>query len=291
MLSFSAVIAMEQRAPNLFVGPCFDSVIPRTFGGQVAAQALQSAQLFAAQTLGSDKLVESGHFYFVGPGDSSLPIEFRVELLRDGRSFDHYEVRGYQEGQLIVVLTALSHLTGELGPEHFTAMPQVPGPDDVAPGIAATPASSRALLEEWGEWDIRAVPSGSHTTPGFRYFWFRNRGDVVEPEPRARVANEAELHHRAALTYMSDMTLIHAALQATPGAKVQMASLDHTIWFHRPARVDQWLLYQQYSHSSGRATGLAEGKLYQHSGELVASVVQHGLLRTLRDGATAVPQR
>lgn len=276
MTAISQVLRLESIGNDRFTGPVVPSRIGRTFGGQLVAQALAAAQ----ETI-EGKQVHSVHAYFVGPGDSSAPVDIAVERLRDGRSFSNRQVRLTQSGRLLFVLTASFRVCGQVGPEHQDRMPDVPDPDEAAALGGGAPYSTRIILQEWNEWDIRLVPQDGRdpaaaetTGSGFRHVWFRNTSDVP--------ADPA--FHAAGLAYMSDMTLIRSALIEHQGDEVQLASLDHAIWYLRPPRIDEWLLYEQVSPFAHAGTGLAQGKLFSRSGELVAVVMQEGLMRTVRGG-------
>ncbi|EET76975.1 acyl-CoA thioesterase [Corynebacterium tuberculostearicum] len=274
MPSIREVLAVEEtKTADVFTGPAVESRIERTFGGQIAAQAVA-----AAQRTVSGKDIHSLHGYFVGPGDASQPIEIRVERIREGKSFANRQVRVYQGDVLLFTLMASFHRDRDRGPQHQDPAPEVPGPEEAARMGGGAPYSTRIILKEWEEWDIRLVPeegrdpvAAERTGAGYRYIWFRNTGRLPA----------GSSFHRAALTYMSDMTLIRSALIPHQGEKVQLASLDHAIWFLRPFRVDEWLLYEQVSPTASNATAVARGKIFTEQGELVALVNQEGLTRYL----------
>ena len=272
MASVAQAVDIERIGDDEFRGPAVPSLIARTFGGQTMAQALRAAQLTV-----DDKLAHSMHCYFVGPGDSSVPTTIRVERIRDGRSFAHRHVRVYQKDRMIFMLSAGFHASGDVGPEHQADMPQVPPPES----ITESPYSTRIILKEWEDWDVRLVPDATRdavaaetTGAGFRNIWFRNTGAMLADAPDPSL-------HQAALLYMSDMTLIRSALLPHQGEKIQLASLDHSLWFLRPARVDEWMLYSQSSPSAQTGTGLAQGKIFNQRGELLAVAMQEGLTRTM----------
>lgn len=272
MASVAQTVDIERIGDDEFRGPAVPSLIARTFGGQTMAQALRAAQLTV-----DDKLAHSMHCYFVGPGDSSAPTTIRVERIRDGRSFAHRHVRVYQKDRMIFMLSAGFHASGDVGPEHQAGMPQVPPPES----ITESPYSTRIILKEWEDWDVRLVPDASRddvaaetTGAGFRNIWFRNTGALLADAPDPSL-------HQAALLYMSDMTLIRSALLPHQGERIQLASLDHSLWFLRPVRVDEWMLYSQSSPSAQTGTGLAQGKIYNQRGELLAVAMQEGLTRTM----------
>ncbi|MDX6326662.1 MAG: acyl-CoA thioesterase [Nocardioidaceae bacterium] len=274
-----ALLDLETIDLNLFRGQQPNTQLQRVFGGQVAAQALVAA----ARTAPEDMPVHSMHSYFVRPGDTAVPIVYDVDRVRDGRSFSTRRVLARQHGRPIYGLTA-SFQVEEKGFEHQDAMPDAPTPEesfDVSAAMKATGSDRREeWLREWSALDLRHAgdsgPGGSlagRDHPSLVRYWIR----VSDRLP------DDDLVHRAALTYISDMTLLGATLvphglqPMSPG--VQAASLDHTVWFHRPYRADEWLLYDQVSPSAAGARGLALGRLFTQDGRLVASVAQEGLIR------------
>lgn len=275
MATVAQAVDLERIGDDEFRGPVVPSLITRTFGGQTMAQALRAAQLTV-----DDKCAHSMHCYFVGPGDSGAPTTIRVERIRDGRSFAHRHVRVFQNDRLIFMLSAGFQAAGDSGPEHQAEMPQVPPPES----IKDSPYSTRIILKEWEDWDVRLVPDADRdavaaetTGAGFRNIWFRNTGELL-------TAADQSLH-QSALLYMSDMTLIRTALLPHQGERIQLASLDHSLWFLRPVRVDEWMLYSQSSPSAQTGTGLAEGKIFNQRGELLAVAMQEGLTRILHPDA------
>jgi acyl-CoA thioesterase-2 len=227
--------------------------------------------------------VHSLHSYFLRPGDTAVPIVYDVERIRDGRSFSTRRVVARQHGRPIYYMTA-SFQKPEGGFEHQDAMPTVPGPDE-SPDMgemfrARSPESADEWLNEWSALELRYIgdsrpggvlPSDEH--PAQSKLWIRVSGKL-DDEP---------LTHQAAFTYASDMTLLGSTLVPhgvhISNPKMQSASLDHTIWFHRPFRADAWLLYDQVSPSASGARGLALGRLFTEDGTLVATVAQEGLIR------------
>ncbi len=274
-----ALLDLETIDLNLFRGTQPDTLLQRVFGGQVAAQALVAG----ARTVEPPRSVHSLHSYFLRPGDVSVPIVYDVERIRDGRSFSTRRVVARQHGRPLYFLTVSFQLPEE-GFEHQDAMPDVPSPADcrALPELfrERAPGQAERWLTEWGVLDLRLVadsrpgggmPSDEH--PARSRLWIRVGGRL----------DDEELTHRAAFTYASDMTLLAAALIphgldiASP--RVQSASLDHTVWFHRPFRADEWLLYDQVSPSATGARGFSLGRVFSEDGRLVASVAQEGLIR------------
>ncbi len=273
------LLDLETIDVNLFRGKQPDTMLQRVFGGQVAAHALVAA----SRTVDAAYEVHSLHSYFLRPGDTAVPILYDVEALRDGRSFAARRVVARQHGRPIYYLTA-SFQRPEEGFEHQDLMPEVPGPDDcLSLGEIFSRRSGRNSEEwnrEWAALDVRYagdsrpggnLPNDLH--PSRARLWIRVSGDL--PDDR--------MQHVAAFTYASDMTLLAAALVPhgvhISSPKVQSASLDHTIWFHRPFRADEWWLYDQVSPSAGGGRGLAIARVFSQDGRLVASVAQEGLIR------------
>jgi len=276
------LLDLETIDLNLFRGRQPNTQMQRVFGGQVAAQAMASA----ARTAPDEMSVHSLHSYFLRPGDTAVPIVYDVDRVRDGRSFATRRVLARQHGRPIYALTASFHVQEE-GFEHQDPMPDVPSPDesfDVSAAMSSERSSRREeWLREWSALDLRhagdskpgGVLEGGDQPSKVRY-WIR----VAEPLP------DEVLVHQAALTYISDMTLLGATLllhgEHPSSAGVQAASLDHTIWFHRPCRADEWLLYDQFSPSASGGRGLAWGRMFTQDGRLVASFAQEGLIRPRR---------
>lgn len=278
------LLELETLDANLFRGFQPDTERPRVFGGQVAAQALVAA----ASTTDPSYAAHSLHSYFLLPGDTSIPIIYDVERLRDGRSFATRRVIARQHGRPIYYQT-INFQRDEVGFDHQDVMPEVPGPEhglDLAQISRSRRRDAAGEDEHMGEWErewaaleIRALGTSARgLTPDPRHpaqsqLWMRIAGAV----------GDTPLHHLAAFTYASDMTLLASTLVPhgidfyTPG--MQVASLDHTIWFHRRFRADQWWLYDQVSPSASGGRGLAIGRVFTQDGTLVASVAQEGLIR------------
>lgn len=273
------ILDIEQIDTDIYRGPVVESELTRTFGGQVAAQALVAA----TRTVPGEYQVHSLHGYFVAPGKSDQPTVFLVDRMRDGRSFRARQVKAVQDGQTIFSMQASFHREGDTGIEHQDQMRPIPGPDDFEVDFKRMPVSSRALLNEWSDWDIRPVPPELYEqnplTSVEQVVWFRSRAQLPDDQT----------FHVCTLAYMSDMTLLQSSVSIHPGEKVQMASLDHAMWFTRPFRADEWLLYDQRSPSAGNGRALTHGRIFNQAGDLVAIVNQEGLTRTLREGGASVP--
>ena len=263
------LLDLERIELNLFRGRQPDTRMQRVFGGQVAAQALMAASLATPP----DYLVHSLHSYFLRPGDTAVPIVYDVESMREGRSFATRRVVARQHGRGIYFMTA-DFQRPEEGYDHQDPMPPVPGPEEcpgIAEVLARTAGRERAAWQrEWSALDVRVVDRTR--------LWIRVAGRLAEDQ----------VMHDAAFTYASDLTLLESTLVPhglhLGSEHIQPASLDHTIWFHRPLRADRWWLYDQYSPSTSGGRGLALARVFAEDGRLVASVAQEGLIRLRRAG-------
>jgi acyl-CoA thioesterase-2 len=270
---------IEDIDVNLFRGRQPDTELQRVFGGQVAAQAL----IAAARTTPAGFSVHALHSYFLRPGDTAVPIVYDVEALRDGRSFSTRRVVARQHGRPIY-LQSSSFQIAEEGFDHQDVMPEVADPDaglPLASIFGSRPDRHPGEWErEWAALDVRYLGNTQvggvgedPSRPARAQLWVRVDGRL----------SDDPLEHLAAFTYASDMTLIGAALVphgkyvSSPG--MQTASLDHTIWFHRPFRADEWWLFDQHSPSASGGRGLVLARVFTQSGELVATVAQEGLIR------------
>jgi acyl-CoA thioesterase II len=273
------ILDLEQIETTIFRGRSPDESLQRVFGGQVACQALVAA----GRTVPVDRPVHSLHAYFLRPGDPSRPIVYEVDLIRDGRSFTTRRVVGIQGGRAIFNLQASFQLV-ESGVEHSGPMPDAPDPESLptmGDRLREAQLGTESLWSKPRPIDVRYVedpPWIAHET-GHRarrqQVWLRANGTLPD-EP---------LLHVCAVTYASDLTLLDSVLLQhglswTTG-RVRGASLDHAMWFHRPFRADEWLLYDQESPSAAGARGLAMGNLWTQDGRLVVSVVQEGLVRVV----------
>jgi acyl-CoA thioesterase-2 len=273
------LLQLERLEENLFRGQSRDIGTKYVFGGQVLGQALSAAQ----RTVEDARHVHSLHAFFLRAGDIEAPIVYIVDRSRDGKSFSTRRVTAIQHGEQIFGLAA-SFQRDEPGVEHQSSMPEVPKPEELEP---PEPVSAEAMshvsakLQRWltlkGPFEFRHVYPRDEIKPPkrppYQHVWFR----LVD-----RIADDPVLH-RALLAYASDFHLIgtttfpHGISYLQPN--VQMASLDHAMWFHRPFRVDEWLLYSCDSPSAQGARGLARGLIYARDGRLVASTAQEGLIR------------
>lgn len=276
---FLGLLDLEPLEVNIYRGRNRDIGSGRVFGGQVLAQALVAAR----RTLEEPREPHSAHGYFILPGDVAAPIVYFVDRLRDGKSFTTRRVTAIQHGRAIFNL-AVSFQVAEKGFEHQTQMPDVPPPESLEPELELVrrvahriPAQVRSVYTQERPIDFRPVDPVDFFEPSPRepkkYVWLRAIGPVPEGESM----------HQAVLAYASDYGLLTSAL-LPHGLSLQMphlqaASLDHSLWFHRPFRVDEWLLYAMESPTAGGARGFTRGTIYTRDGELVASVAQEGLLR------------
>ena len=273
-----SLLDLEQIEVNLFRGVSPPHSSTRVFGGQVAAQALVAA----GRTVPQDREVHSLHAYFIRPGDPAVPIVYEAERVRDGRSFTTRRVLAIQHGEAIFSLSASFQLPQD-GLEHTEPEPlDVPGPETL-PDLAERARSGRGvgwLSEIPRPLDIRFVdepvwsPRRTGATDEPMRVWMRADGSL--PDDR--------LLHVCLLTYASDLTLLGSVIARHDirTGEVQMASLDHAMWFHRPFRADEWLLYECFSPTASGSRGLATGRFLTRDGTLVATTVQEGLVRLPR---------
>ena len=274
-----ALLDLEPLEVNIYRGQNRDLGSGRVFGGQVFAQALVAAR----RTVEGAREAHSVHGYFILAGDLRAPIVYFVDRLRDGHSFSTRRVTAIQHGQAIFNLSASFHVE-EPGIDHQSPMPEVPAPETLVPELQLIremadriPEALRPVLTQDRPIDLRPViPMDTfrpQVRPPVRHVWFRALGTL--PDDR--------LTHQAVLAYASDYGLLLTALQPhglsfrSPG--LQLASLDHALWLHRPFRADEWLLYCMDSPAAAGARGFVRGSIYTRSGQLVASVAQEGLLR------------
>ncbi|ANF30517.1 acyl-CoA thioesterase II [Leifsonia xyli] len=270
-----------RTSEDIFTGPSQWMPLGRVFGGQVLAQSIVAA----TRTVEPDRAIHSMHGYFLRPGDVNFPITFSVDRIHDGRSFSTRRTQAYQNGLPILSMIA-SFQTEDDGFEHQDAMPEgLPDPESLPSTATSLEDVRHPVAQYWASqrpFDMRHVTSPVYlSVEGERVahqsVWFRTIGDM--PDDPAL--------HRAALAYASDYTIMESVMRrhgiawATPGLKA--ASLDHAMWWHRPARVDEWLLYVQESPTAGGGRGLSNGRIFSRDGRLVASVAQEATIRLPRD--------
>jgi acyl-CoA thioesterase-2 len=278
-----ALLELEALEVNLFRGASRDIGAPQVFGGQVLGQALSAA----ARTVDTARVVHSLHAYFLRRGDCNAPIVYQVDRSLDGNSFSNRRVVAIQHGEQIFTMTASFQVSGE-GFDHQIEMPRVPGaqelsdytgpPPDV---LVRLPERLRRFFAQPRPFQFRMVQPIDYHAPRpeqpVRQIWFR---------AVARLPDD-EMLHRRLLAYVSDFflldttTLPHGTSFLRPS--LVMASIDHAMWFHRPLRVDEWLLYAMESPSASGARGFARASVFAGDGRLVASAAQEGLVRLAKE--------
>ena len=277
-----ATLDLERLEDNLFLGARGNEGWQRVFGGQVLGQALMAA----ARTVDAERSVHSLHGYFLLSGDPSRPIVYDVERIRDGSSFTTRRVKAIQHGRPIFSMSSSFH-KAEPGFDHQSEMAKVPPPEElpnpkdlIAGLIDALPQSMRSYWSRERPIDMRVVDLSRYLTRDkkvpLQHIWIRANGKLPD-DPAI---------HQAVLAYASDFTLLDTALIAHGkllfDGDVQLASLDHALWYHRPFRADEWLLYVQDSPNAYGARGFCRGSIFTRGGTLIASVVQEGLMRQRR---------
>jgi acyl-CoA thioesterase-2 len=276
------LLSLERTGPHAFRGRSKTFGRGRVFGGLVVGQALGAAQA----TVPDDRGVHSMHAYFMRPGRGDVPIEYTVDPIRDGRSFHTRRVVAAQGGEAILSLSA-SFAREEDGMDHHDPMPEAAPPEDLLNTGQLTakilhllpPGAREAIMSEW-PIETRPVtivnPMAPQKRPAHRQVWFK----ALSPLP------DDPMLHRCLLAYASDSHFLTTAMQPhgvswmTQG--LQVASLDHAMWFHRSFRLDEWLLYDVRSPSASGARGLVQGRFFDRDGRLVASTTQEGLIRDRR---------
>ena len=275
------LLELEQLEVNLFRGESRDVGAPQVFGGQVLGQALSAAAATVA-----DRVVHSLHAYFLRRGDCNAPIVYQVDRSLDGHSFSNRRVVAIQHGEQIFNMTA-SFQVGESGYDHQFEMPQVPPPEslpDPAPPAALLGKLPEKVQRFFGQprpFEFRLVQPVEYLNPRpappSRQIWVRAVGRL----------GDGEMLHRRLLAYVSDFFLLDTATlpHGTSFLKgsLIMATIDHAMWFHRPLRVDDWLLCAMESPSASGARGFARASIFARDGRLVASAAQEGLMRP-KDG-------
>ena len=278
-----ALLTLETIEENLFRGVSQDLGFRQLFGGQVLGQCVSAA----SQTVDAARHVHSMHGYFLRPGDASLPIVYQVDRVRDGGSFSTRRVTAIQKGKPIFTCSA-SFQFDEEGFHHQNPMPDVPGPEELKSETELARMVEQLIPERMRERatsekpiEIRPVtlinPFAPKACEPVKHVWFRAAGALPD-EPQL---------HKLLLAYASDFNLLTTSMQPH-GVSVfqkfmQVASLDHSLWFHANLRMDDWLLYSMDSPWSGNARGFSRGSIYNRAGQLVASVAQEGLTRLRED--------
>lgn len=289
LTSLLGLLDLERVEQDIYRGDSREAVVPRVFGGQVAAQALVAA----CRTVPEGRLPHSLHAYFLRPGDPGAPIVYTVDRIRDGRSFTTRRVVAVQHGQPIFHLSS-SFQCHEDGLDHQEPMPAAPDPETLATPEEMLPRYEelfrgsdvpQRLMKARAAVDLRYVrepPFASRGEPREprSQVWFRTNGKLDGP-------HDDPMLHICLATYVSDMTLLDSVLLAHGRGgwavgDVVGASLDHAMWFHRPFRADEWLLYDQTSPTSQNGRGLGRGQIFTRDGRLAVSVIQEGVLRVPR---------
>lgn len=278
-----SLLDMETIEENLFRGASQDLGFRQLFGGQVLGQALSAA----SKTVDPARQANSLHGYFLRAGDPDKPVVYQVERVRDGATFSTRRVMGIQNGQPIFACSASFHIQEE-GFSHQSAMPDVPPPEELTPEQELAPKLAQALNEEKQTKMLRDKPIETRAvqvldplypekSDPIKQIWFKANGTL----------NDDPAIHKYLLAYASDFGLLTTSL-LPHGASIwqpqmQVASLDHAIWFHEPARVDEWLLYSTESPWAGGSRGYSRGSIFTRDGRLIASVAQEGLVRVRND--------
>ena len=274
------LLSLERLEENLFRGPSRDIGTDRVYGGQVLGQSIKAAQYTV-----EGRTVHSLHAYFLREGDHDVPIVYEVDRSRDGRSFSARRVVAIQHGRPIFTMSA-SFQVAEEGLDHHPDMPAVPGPEQLEDilvtnqqAIERAPLKLRRFMNISAPFEFRPVEKFHIGSAGRRRPW-----QHVWIRAADRLPDDFDLH-RAMLAYVSDYGLLSTALVPHEvdllSGKVQMVSVDHAMWFHRPFRMDQWLLYATEGISSSNSRGLSRGFFYRQDGTLAATAVQEGLMRIL----------
>jgi acyl-CoA thioesterase-2 len=272
------LLDLEPLEVNLFRGRSPETPQQRVFGGQVAAQALVAA----GRTVAAERPVHSLHAYFLRPGDPGVPIVYDVDRIRDGKSFTTRRVVAIQHGKAIFNLAASFQIV-EPGPDHAMEMPAVPDPDDLPTYRERLEPFVDKFSPEILEWLGRERPIDERSVETPRW---------LESAPRAPAQNvwirangslpEDPLLHACVVAYASDMSLLNTAMLPHAigfSGKYLTASLDHAMWFHRPFRADEWLLFHEASASASGARGIALGYVFRRDGALAITAIQEGLIR------------
>ncbi len=275
------LLDLEKIEENIFRGQNYQAPWKRVFGGQVLAQAIHAAH----QTVHPERSIHSMHAYFLLAGDISLPIVYKVDRSRDGGSFTTRRIVAIQKGRPIFITSISFHKKTE-GFNHQISMPDVPGPEALQSDIQLIEDLKEKAPKIYQRYNIdrpiefRPVefldPLKPEKSSPNRHVWLKSKGVL---------GNDIRIHQEV-LAYASDYNLLGTAIlphrHLLKGREMFFASLDHAMWFHRPFRVDEWLLYQLDSPSASNARGFTRGNIYNQKGALVASVVQEGLMTIKR---------
>lgn len=274
-----ALLKLETIEQGIYRGQSQDLGFRALFGGQVMGQALSAAQ----ETIGEDRFVHSLHSYFLRAGDASKPVVYEVENIRNGTSFSTRRVQAIQNGKAIFYMTA-SFQQPEEGFNHQDSMPIVPAPDDIPSYSDFIKAHQKALPKTMREKFLAEKPI--EIRPIKQYNWLKP--EKTDSNCQTWLKTNGNLpddirHHSCMLAYASDFQFLptslmpHGASHFLPN--FQIATVDHAMWFHRPFRFDDWLLYSMDSPSASNGRGLVRGQIFNRQGQLVASTMQEGVIR------------
>ncbi|MBT0728106.1 acyl-CoA thioesterase II [Rosenbergiella australiborealis] len=278
--ALTELLSLQQQTTLQFIGQCEHLGLRQVFGGQVIAQAISAAQ----QTTPEGRNIHSCHSYFLRPGDSASPIFYEVEVLREGRSLSSRRVKALQHNQTIFYMTA-SFQASEQGFSHQSTMPPSPAPEqllsekELVAQLSATEINQQFVdaFSQERALEVRPVqpynPLQGHVAEANRQLWVKANGTITDPS----------WLHNALLGYAADLHFLPVALQ--PHGKgfleegMQVATIDHSMWFHRPVNFNDWLLYDIQSPSAQNNRGFVRGAFYDRNGILVASTAQEGIIR------------
>ncbi len=279
-----SILDLEHLEQNLFRGRSPQNSWQRVFGGQVVGQALMAANRTVDD---QDRLPHSMHAYFILPGDPKVPIIYEVERIRDGGSYSTRRVKAIQHGHAIFTMSVSFHRAEE-GFEHQLKMPDVPAPESLPSEaelkqrlLPLLPDAIRRYWERERPIELRPVDVQRFLAPEKRepvqYLWIKANGHIPDDQRL----------HQCVLAYTSDFSLLDTALVAHGRVlfdpRLMLASLDHAVWFHRPVRADEWLLYAQDSPSAQGGRGFCRGNIFSRDGKLLASVAQEGVIRERKE--------
>ena len=274
-----SLLQLEKIEDGIYRGRSQDLGFKALFGGQVMGQSVSAA----LETVEAGKVIHSLHSYFLRPGDANLPVVYQVENLRDGKSFSTRRIKAIQNGKAIFYMTASFQLP-ENGFEHQDTMPSVPAPEDLSSyndfifdHQEFLPDNIRGKFLAEKPIEIRPIQEYNwvrpEKSPALFQMWIKANGSLGD-DPRS---------HFCMLAYCSDYQFLTTALMPHGAShwhpNIQIASVDHAMWFHRPFRMDEWLLYSTESPSASNGRGLVSGKIFNQKGELVATTMQEGVIR------------
>lgn len=273
------LLLLERLEKGLFRGQCENLGLPQVYGGQVIGQSLAAA----AYTVEVNRQIHSFHSYFLHPGDVKAPIIYDVENLRDGKSFSTRRVKAIQHGRPIFYITA-SYQVPQDGFEHQDVMPDIPGPENYLseselskPILAQLPKYLHNTFGGERPIEVRPVVVSNPLQPTKhepkQYLWIKANGSL----PDEHSIHQFILGYASDWGFLVTALLPHEVSLFTP--KFQVATIDHSMWFHRPFKMDDWLLYEIDSPNVNGTRGLVRGKIFNRQGELVASAVQEGVMR------------